>query len=52
MPSKERINKLTGEQAHIALLYLLEKSYNTTAGAIWNQKIDEAIKVAEAYPSK
>jgi hypothetical protein len=50
MASKESINKLSGKQARIALLFLLEKSYNTPAGAIWNQKIDEAIKIAETYP--
>ncbi len=47
---KERIKALTGSQARIALLYLLEKSYSTAAGTIWNQKIDEAIKIAESYP--
>jgi hypothetical protein len=27
----------------------LEDSYNTAAGAIWNEKIEEALNVAESY---
>jgi hypothetical protein len=52
MASKERINKLTGQQARIALLYILECSYNTACGAIWNKKLDDALKTAESYPLK
>ncbi len=48
MASQKRIKKLSGKQAQIALLHLLECTYNTTAGAIWNQKIDEACSIAEA----
>ncbi len=48
MASKKRINELTAKQARIALLYLLEKTYSVSCGAIWNQQIDEALKVAES----
>jgi hypothetical protein len=51
MPSKERIDKLTGVQARCALRFLLEKSYTVTAGAIWYIKIEEALTFAEnQYP--
>ena len=52
MASKKRIKKLSGQQARIALLKLLEDSYSTTAGAIWNKKLDEALDVAESYHDK
>lgn len=47
MALKDRINKLSGPQARIALLKLLEDSYNTSAGLIWSKKIVEAVAVAE-----
>jgi alpha-D-ribose 1-methylphosphonate 5-triphosphate synthase subunit PhnL len=50
MASKERILKLSGQQARIALLKLLESSYNTAAGTVWAKKIDEALDLAETYP--
>jgi hypothetical protein len=48
MASKKQINKLTVKQARVALLYLLEKTYSVSCGAIWNQQIDEAIKAVES----
>jgi hypothetical protein len=49
MASKKQIQGLTGKQARIALLKLLENSYNTACGAIWNKKLDEALSIAETY---
>lgn len=50
MASKERIKKLTGFQARIALLHLLEASYTILFGGILNKRLDEALKIAESYP--
>ena len=44
MASKKQIQKLSGSNARLAVLRLLEATYNTTAGMIWNKKIDEAIQ--------
>lgn len=52
MVSREKINKLSEKQAKIALLKLLEDSYNTAAGTIWAKKIDEAIALAEKYSAE
>lgn len=52
MPSKVRICKLSGHQAKIALLHLLECTYNTPSGALWSHKLDEALIIAESYPAK
>ncbi len=52
MASKKRIKKLSGQQARMVLLQLLEDTYNASCGAIWNKKIDEALIVAEQYRPK